>query len=99
MFQTFSMPAAFLHHDRVEEGRGGQPRQQRDVLDRVPAPVAAPAEDVVRPPAAQQDAGPRIAQATSVQRRTKRSHSGVHAPRDQRAGGDGERHREARHSR
>ena len=34
----------------------GEPRQQRRVLDRVPAPVAAPAEHLVAPPRAEDDA-------------------------------------------
>src|SRR5258708_12682698 len=39
----------------MQRGRGGEPWQQRRVLDRVPGPVAAPPEDFVRPPAAEHD--------------------------------------------
>ena len=48
-------PAALLDHDRVQEGGADQPRHHRRVLDRVPAPVAAPAELGVRPARAEQD--------------------------------------------
>ena len=48
-------PAALLDHDRVQERGPDQPRHQRRVLDRVPAPVAAPAELAVRPAGAEQD--------------------------------------------
>ncbi len=43
-------PATLLHLRRVQVGRRRKPGHQRDVLDRVPAPVAAPAENVIRPP-------------------------------------------------
>ena len=49
-------PALLLHHHRVQERGAGQPRQQRGVLDRVPGPVAAPAELGVGPARAEQDA-------------------------------------------
>ena len=49
-------PALLLHHDRVQERGAGQPRQQRRVLDRVPGPVAAPAQLGVGPARAEQDA-------------------------------------------
>ena len=49
-------PAALLDDDRVDERGGGQPREQRRVLDGVPAPVPAPAEDLVAPPRAEDDA-------------------------------------------
>ena len=45
--------AAFLHLDAVNEGRADEPGHQRDILDRVPAPVSAPAEHVIGPPRAQ----------------------------------------------
>ncbi len=45
-----------LHDHRVQEGRGRQPRDQRGVLDRVPAPEAAPADLLVGPLGAQQHA-------------------------------------------
>ena len=49
-------PAPLLHHHRVEVGGAGEPRQERRVLDRVPRPVAAPAEHLVAPPRAEHDA-------------------------------------------
>ena len=49
-------PALLLDHHRVQERGTGQPRHQRGVLDRVPRPVAAPAELHVRPAGAEQDA-------------------------------------------
>ena len=45
-----------LHHHRVQEGRAGQPGQQRGVLDGIPAPVPAPSEHHVRPPRSEQNA-------------------------------------------
>ena len=41
----------------MEEGCSGQPGQEGSVLDRVPGPVASPAEDFVGPPAAENDTG------------------------------------------
>ena len=49
----FEHAAALLHLDAVDEGRADQPGHQRHVLDRVPAPVAAPAQHVVGPPGAE----------------------------------------------
>src|SRR4051812_30588798 len=34
----------FLHHYRMEESRSGQPREERCILNRIPAPVSAPTE-------------------------------------------------------
>ena len=48
--------ALFLDHDRVEERRAGEPREERRVLDRIPRPVAAPSQLDVRPPHAERDA-------------------------------------------
>ncbi len=48
--------ALFLHHYRVQEGGSGEPGHEAGVLDRVPAPVAAPAEDRVGPVRAEKDA-------------------------------------------
>ena len=48
--------AALLDEHRVEVRRPAQPRQERGVLDRVPSPEAAPAEHLVRPPRAEDDA-------------------------------------------
>ena len=41
--------ALLLHADRVQERRRGEPRQQPGVLNRIPHPVAAPPELLVRP--------------------------------------------------
>ena len=48
-------PPVLLDHQRVQEGGAGEPGHQRGVLDRVPAPVAAPAELRVGPAGAEQD--------------------------------------------
>ena len=48
-------PALLLDHRRVQERGADQPRHQRRVLDRVPSPVAAPAELGVRPARAEHD--------------------------------------------
>ena len=48
--------ALFLHHHGVQESGAGNPRQQRGVFDRIPRPVAAPAEHRVSPVRAEQDA-------------------------------------------
>ena len=52
----FHHPALLLHHHRMQEGGAGEPRQQGSVLDRVPAPVAAPAQHRVGPAPAEDDA-------------------------------------------
>ncbi len=57
-FQTFSIAAPLLHHHRVQEGRRREPRQQAGVLDRIPAPVAAPAQLFVRPERAERRGRP-----------------------------------------
>ena len=44
------------HRQRMNQRRADQPRHERGVLDRIPEPPAAPAELVVRPPAAERDA-------------------------------------------
>ena len=87
-------PSALLDEHRVDVGRARQPRQEAGVLHRVPRPHAAPAEHLVAPPAAEQDAdrqeGPR----------EQRPAAGLHqpaladAPGDQRGDGERERHRE-----
>ncbi len=48
--------ALLLDHHRVQERRHGQPGEEAGVLDRVPGPVAAPAELHVGPPHAERDA-------------------------------------------
>ena len=42
-------PAALLHEHRVQERGRGEPGKQPGVLDRVPGPVAAPTQLLVRP--------------------------------------------------
>ena len=51
----FQHAAFFLHHDRVQERRAGEPRHERGVFYRIPAPVAAPAQDGVGPVCAEKD--------------------------------------------
>ena len=87
-------PPAFLDEHGVDVGGAGEPRQEAGVLDRVPRPHAAPAEHLVAPPAAEQDAdrqeGPR----------EQRPAAGLHQPAladpagDQGGDGERERHRE-----
>ena len=81
-----------LDHHRMEVGGTDQPRQQGGVLHRVPGPEPTPAQDLIRPPRAHQDAdgeegpreqGPSPGLALPVL---------VEATGDQR--GDGERERE-----
>ena len=45
----FQHAALFLHHHGMQEGGAGEPRHQRGVLDRIPSPVAAPAEHGIGP--------------------------------------------------
>src|SRR6266566_6226964 len=48
-------PAFFLHHYGMEESGAGEPRHQRRVLHRIPAPVASPTQDGVGPMRAQKN--------------------------------------------
>src|SRR6267378_2764678 len=48
--------ALFLHHHAVQKSRAGKPGEQRSVFDRIPTPVAAPAENGVCPVRAKQNA-------------------------------------------
>ena len=48
--------ALLLDHDRVQKSGAGQPGHEGRDLDRVPAPVAAPAENVISPAAAEHQA-------------------------------------------
>ena len=48
--------APLLDEHRVQVGGAAEPRQERGVLHRVPAPEAAPPEHLVRPPGAEHDA-------------------------------------------
>src|SRR5690349_7300831 len=45
--------ALFLHHHRMQEGSSGEPRENRGVLNRVPAPVTAPSQNGIGPVGAQ----------------------------------------------
>ncbi|OPZ72533.1 MAG: hypothetical protein BWY83_00600 [bacterium ADurb.Bin478] len=45
----FQQPFALLYDDRMKKRGAGQPRHKRGILDRVPGPVAAPAQLHVRP--------------------------------------------------
>src|SRR3546814_11507871 len=55
--RTYTLfPYTTLFRSGVEVGGAREPRQQRRVLDRVPAPEAAPAEHLVAPPRAEDDA-------------------------------------------
>src|SRR5258708_24916594 len=47
--------ALFLHHHGVQKSRAGEPGEQRSVFDRIPTPVAAPAENGVGPVRAKQN--------------------------------------------
>src|SRR4030095_14592443 len=46
---------SFLDHHRVEERGGGEPGHEGRVLHRIPCPVAAPAQYVIAPPAADKE--------------------------------------------
>ena len=68
-----------------------QPGQQGHVLDRVPAPVAAPAEDVIRPPHAERQAGALEAPGQKGEAAGVGDPGGVGAPRQEARDGEGER--------
>ena len=87
-------PPPLLDHDRVQEGRARQPRHQRGVLDRVPPPVAAPAELRVRPAGAQQDADPQEQPGDQREAAGGADPARVEAAGDQRADRERERDRE-----
>ena len=48
--------ALFLHHDGVKESGASEPRKQRSVFDRIPAPIATPTENGVGPMSAEKNA-------------------------------------------
>src|SRR5208282_1026597 len=48
--------ALFLHHHGMQESGAGDPGHERSVLNRIPSPVAAPAEHGVGPMGAEKDA-------------------------------------------
>ena len=83
--------ALLLDHQRMEEGRPGQPREQRGVLDRVPGPVATPAELGPRPARAEQDAAAEAQPAEQREAARGKKPGRVEPARDQRAECEGER--------
>ena len=79
----------------MQKRRAAEPREQGSVLHRVPSPVAAPAEHVIGPRRAQHHAGA-LEQPRDQRPAACGENPGVaRLPRDQRADGEGERHREA----
>ena len=87
---------ALLHHDGGMQQRGaGEPGQQRGVLHRVPEPVAAPAEFVIRPPGAERDAAGQQAPGGQRPGPHPASPGGIDAAFQQRGDGEGERDGEA----
>ena len=93
-FQTFSIPRRSCTSTECRNAVPKQPRQQRDVLDRVPRPVPAPAEDAVGPQRAQRQAD-RQEDPGRDRPSARDAHPRVtHPPRDQRGDRERERHRE-----
>ena len=87
-------PPPLLDHDRVQEGGADEPRHQRGVLDRVPPPVAAPAELRVRPAGAEQDADPQEQPGDQREAAGGADPARVEPPGDQGADRERERDRE-----
>ena len=48
--------ALFLHHDRMQECRAREPRQERGIFDGIPTPIAAPTQHGISPMRAEEDA-------------------------------------------
>ena len=87
---------ALLDDDGGMQQRGaGEPRHQRGVLDRIPEPEAAPAEDVVGPPAAERDAEGEEAPRRERPRPHPARPGGVDPAFEQGGDGEGVGHREA----
>ena len=80
--------ALFHHHGGMEQRRTGEPRHQRGVLDRIPEPVAAPAELVIGPVRAAGDAERQAHPGAEHPRPHPARPGGVDAAFEQR--GDGE---------
>ena len=77
--------------------RGGrEPRHQRDVLNRIPAPVAAPSEHVVRPPHAKHEACGLEAPREQGEAPRVRDPGGIDAVGQKRGRREAEGHRERR---
>ena len=86
--------ALLLDHHRVQEGGADQPRHQRRVLDRVPGPVAAPAELGVGPAGAEQQAEAEEGPGDQGEAAGGADPGGVELAGDQGADGEGEGDRE-----
>ena len=86
--------ALLLDHDRMEVRGRDEPRHDRRVLDRVPGPIAAPAQHRVRPPRARDDAD--AEQGPGHEREAPRRHQPAIAAlaEDERRDRVGERDRE-----
>ena len=87
-------PAPLLDQHRVQVGRAAQPGQQRGVLDRVPAPEAAPAEHLVGPPGAEHDADGEEGEGHQRPAPALDLPAVPHPARGQHADGEGEGHGE-----
>ena len=79
----------------MQKGGGGQPGQQRRVLHRVPAPIAAPAEHVIRPPHAEQQPDRLDAPRRQHPAADGAQPAGIEPAGDHRGDGEGEGHGEA----
>ena len=87
-------PPSLLDHHRVQVGGAGEPGQERGVLDRVPRPVAAPAQDLVGPPGAEHDADGEEAPGEQRPAPGLDQPALAHPAGGQRGDGEGERHGE-----
>ena len=87
-------PAPLLHHHRMQVGGTRQPRQQRCVFHRVPAPVPAPAQHLVGPPRTQDDAGGEKTPCHQCPAAGLDQPPFTQPAGDQRPDGEGERHSE-----
>ena len=87
-------PALLLDDDRVQEGGADQPRHQGGVLDRIPGPVAAPAELRVGPAGAEQEAEAEEGPGDQGEAAGGADPLGVDAAGDERADREGEGDRE-----
>ena len=87
--------ARALQEHAVDEGRGEEPGHEARVLDRVPAPVSAPAERLVGPVAAHQDRGSQRQEGQERPRKRPRDPA-VPALLPERRDRKGERDREGR---
>ena len=86
--------ALLLDHHRVQERRRGEPGHQRGVLDRIPGVIAAPADLLVGPVGAEQLADAERRPGDERPAPGRDDPALVRAPREQRAHGERERHRQ-----